>query len=254
MDVISSLAPSTTKIWALDFSQVIQERLPETLKSMMVFEDFSRNLAAVLHNAQGLLALQVDLTRISDAKVGAAFAYRSLDLEYLSISYMVDAIHFFQGCIPDSLGRHLDRETWTWQHLRSLALTSQCLEPTGNRREIDALLGRAASVVLRMPKLHTLVLWNDTMACAFIYTCNSVGGARITWRGTWELDLPPYVVKMWQQVAWKVHSCVLQVVKEGVDGVIRSHGDAIHYLGLPCQVVTPASLWQIRQEGNPKTE
>lgn len=189
-----------------------------------------------------------------DAQVGTAFACRSLGLEYLSVSYMVDAMHFFQGCMPDSLGRHLDRETWTWQHLQSLALTSQCLQRTGNRREIDALLGRAATVVLRMPKLHTLVLWNDTNACAFIYSWDSAGGARITWRGTWELDITPYVVQMWQPVAWKIHSCALQVVKEGVKGVIRSHGDAIHHLRLPCQVVTSASLWHIRQEGNTHTE
>lgn len=253
-DIISPPAPSTTKIWALDFSRLVQERLPKTLKSIVVFEDFSRNLGAVLHNAQGLLGQRVNLSRMLDAQVGTAFARRSLDLQHLSVSYMVDAMHFFQGCMPDLLGRHSDRETWTWQHLQSLALTSQCLQRTGNRREIDALLGRAATVVLRMPKLHTLVLWNDTNACAFIYACDSARGARITWRGTWELDMTPYVVQMWQSVAWKVHSCALQVVKEGVDGVIRSHGDAIHHLGLPCQVVTPASLWQIRQEGNPHTE
>jgi hypothetical protein len=58
---------------------------------------------------------------------------------------------------------------------------------------------------------------------------------------------------MWQQVA-DMYSCTLQLVKEGVDGVIGSHGDAIHHLRLPCQVVTPASLWQIRQEGDRYTE
>lgn len=176
------------------FSHIVQERLPKTLKSVVVFEDFSRNLAAVLHNAQGLPGPRVSFSRMLDPQVGTAFARRSFDLEYLAVSYMVDAMHFFQGCMPDSLGRHSDRETWTWQHLQSLALTSQCLQRAGNRREIDALLGRAATVVLRMPKLHTLVLWNDTDACAFIYSWDSAGGARITWRGTWELDITPYVV------------------------------------------------------------
>jgi hypothetical protein len=28
-----------------------------------------------------------------------------------------------------------------------------------------------------------------------------------------------------------------------------SYGDAIHFLDLPCRVVEPASLWQIRNEG-----
>jgi len=197
----------------------------------------------------------VHLSRTLDAKVGASFALRSLDLEYLSVSYMVDAMHFFQGCMADSLGQHSDRETWTWQHLQSLALTSPCLQRTGSRQEIDTLLSRAATVALRMPRLDTLVLWNGTRgnACAFIYTWDSTGGACITWRGTWELDLNPDVVQMWQPVASKVRPCALRVVKEGVNGVIRSHGDAIHHLGLPCQVASPASIWQIRQEGIPHT-
>jgi hypothetical protein len=43
--------------------------------------------------------------------------------------------------------------TWTWHHLQSLALTSQLLQPTGNRREIDALLCQAGLAALRMPRL-----------------------------------------------------------------------------------------------------
>ncbi|OIW33647.1 hypothetical protein CONLIGDRAFT_711518 [Coniochaeta ligniaria NRRL 30616] len=221
-----------------DFSLSVQRELPETLKSITVFEDFSRNLAAACP--------WVESSRVLDAGVGTAFARRSLELEHLSVSYMTDAAHFFQGCMP--LGQHSDRESWTWQHLQSLALTSRGLRRTGNRREINALLVQAASVALRMPKLHTLVLWHDTDACAFIYTWDPARGARITWRGTWELDLDVDVVQMWQSVATKVHSCELEVFNERVDGVIRSHGDAIHHLRLPCQVATPASIWQIRQE------
>ncbi|KAK0702555.1 hypothetical protein B0T21DRAFT_111904 [Apiosordaria backusii] len=40
----------------------------------------------------------------------------------------------------------------------------------------------------------------------------------------------------------------LKVGREGVRGVIDSHGDAIYHLELPVRVVEPASLWQIRRE------
>ncbi|KAL1839931.1 hypothetical protein VTK73DRAFT_3888 [Phialemonium thermophilum] len=230
------------------------DRLPKTLKSLVVFEDFSTDLAAILHDAQGLWGTRVALSRTPDARVATAFARKSLDLEHLSVSYMVDAVHFFQGCLPGSLGRHAGPETGTWPHLQSLALTSRCLRRTGDRGEMDALLALAADVVLRMPQLHTLVLWNDTDACAFLYAWDSGTGARITWRGTWQLDMSPYVMRRWQAVAWEVRSCALEVVQERVDGAIRSHGDAIHHLNLPCQVVTPTSLWQIREEGNAHTE
>ena len=58
------------------------------------------------------------------------------------------------------------------------------------------------------------------------------------------------MVELWERVALESHSCVLRVGKAEVISsyVIGSHGDAIHHLDLPCQVVAPASLWQIRRE------
>jgi hypothetical protein len=45
----------------------------------------------------------------------------------------------------------------------------------------------------------------------------------------------------------------LRVEREGVagggGGGIGSYGDDVFWLGLPCRVVEPASLWQIRREG-----
>lgn len=186
-------------------------------------------------------SLQVEATRIVDPRIGAAFAIRSLDLEQLSLSYMVNAEDFFHACVS----------TWTWQHLRSLALTSQLLRRAGSRHETDALLHQAGLTALRMPRLQTLVLWDGGKgnACAFIYHTVR-DDACITWRGTWVLELSPRVVEVWERVAFENRSWALRVCKQHIGGVVvRSHGDAIHHLNLPCQVVAPASLWQIRREG-----
>lgn len=95
-----------------------------------MFEDFNDNLAVALHNPQFPGHVQVDAVRIVDLRIGTAFASRILDLEQLSVSCMVNAEDFFPACT----------QTWTWQHLRSLALTSQLLKYMGSRQEIYALL------------------------------------------------------------------------------------------------------------------
>lgn len=234
---ISCLTYSTTNICIAELLLLVQNHLPKTLKRLSVFEDFNDNLAAALANPRNLL---VDTTRIVDPRIGAAFAFRSLDLEQLSISYMVNAEDFFQACT----------RTWTWQHLQSLALTSQLLQSTGSRQETYTLLCSAGVTALQMPRLHTLVLWNGTQgnACAFIYHTDRYY-AYLTWRSTWDLELSPCVVKAWQCVAFKFRSSELRIDKQQIQGAVRSHGDAIHHLDLPCQVVAPASLWQMRREG-----
>lgn len=219
---------------------MVQNRLPKTLKRLSIFEDFSDDLATALVTAQLQVPWltwqeQVNATRIVDARIGAAFAPRSLDLEQLSVSYMVNAEDFFRACLP----------TWTWQCLQSLALTSQLLRYPGRREEVDALLYEAGAAALRMPRLHTLVLWDGMKgnACAFIYRTER-GHADLIWRGTWGMELSRRVVEVWERAA----TCPLRVVKQQIHGTIESHGDAMHYLDLPCQVVTPESLWQIRRE------
>jgi hypothetical protein len=95
---------SATKIRVADFLQLVQKHLPQTLKRVSVFEDFSDNLAAALQVGNAQLPLswhqQVDASRIVDFRIGAAFASRSLDLEQLSVSYMVNAEDFFRACLP----------------------------------------------------------------------------------------------------------------------------------------------------------
>jgi hypothetical protein len=175
---------------------MIRNGLPGTLKTLVVFEDFDENLAAALssHNPQLAAPAQVDTARLVDTRIGMAFASRSLDLEQLSVSYMVNAEDFFQACAP----------TWTWQHLQSLALTSQMLRDAGlrSRQGIDSLLRSAGVAALQMPALRALTLRNGARgnACSFIYQTDCHGGPQIVWRGTWILQFSHDVVKAWQDV------------------------------------------------------
>ena len=241
----------TIGIIIVDFVNLFQELLPETLKSLTIFEDSYDSLAAELANAETndpwndfwLRRGDIETSRIVDPKVGAASAFGCRNLEKFSVSYMVNAEDFFQACLP----------TWTWQNLQVLSLTSQSLRCTGDREKILALLCAAGAAALRMPKLRTLQIWNGTKgnACAFIYEWGKggAGGAFITWRGTWDLELSPPLVEVWQRVALESGASGLRVGKQRVEGIIGSHGEAIYRLDLPSRVVTPASLWQIRREG-----
>lgn len=54
----------------------VQDKLPKTLKRLLVFEDFNDDLAAALSNPQFRGILQVNATRIADPRSSAAFALR----------------------------------------------------------------------------------------------------------------------------------------------------------------------------------
>ncbi|KAH6650579.1 hypothetical protein F5144DRAFT_589022 [Chaetomium tenue] len=104
------------------FFTLTVERLPNALKKISVFEDFSDSLATILMadrnpNAGVPMDKQVEAVRVADPRVGAAFASRSCNLEQLSVSYLVNAEDFLGACLP----------SWTWPRLESLALTSQLL-------------------------------------------------------------------------------------------------------------------------------
>ncbi|KAH8912505.1 hypothetical protein BR93DRAFT_81812 [Coniochaeta sp. PMI_546] len=239
-----SYSAHSAKISVTDFLQLVQNHLPQTLKRVSIFEDFSESLARICQTGQLTpWQPQVEISRVADPRIAAAFAARSVELEHLSVAYMVNAEDFFHRAARNS--------SWTWNRLESLALTSQLLRDTQSRKDIDALLCEAGITALRMPRLQALVLWNGIKgeACAFIYRAHR-GRTSITWRGTWDMQLSSRVIEAWQCVATEHHLCgSLQVSKEQVCGVIGSHGDAIHCLGLPCPVVAPVSLWQIRREG-----
>lgn len=211
--------------------------LPATLDKLTIFED---DYKFYTRFPRPLYPIHTTLARRE--KLDVKFASKSRDLQYVSISFIVNAEVFFRHCQPE----------WTWPRLQTLALTSQILQQ-GERSLIEPLLCQVGVLVRNMPKLHTLVLWNGGKghACAFIYRWLERDGASITWRGTWHLALSPDVINSWRPVGSESpysRASKLQVKQEQVQGVITSHGDAIHHLDLPCRVVEPASLWQIRRE------
>ncbi|KAI0965154.1 hypothetical protein F4678DRAFT_453617 [Xylaria arbuscula] len=214
--------------------------LPATLNKLTIFEDdytFYDRFPSLPLPAHWFTT--PNLHNELDAKL----ASKSRDLHYIAISFMVNAEDFFRYCRPE----------WTWPRLQTLALTSPLLRQE-KRSLIEPLLCRVSILVRNMPKLHTLVLWNAKKGhtCAFIYRRSERNGASITWRGTWSLALSPGVINSWRSVGLESHGfefSELQVKCEQVQGVIASHGDAIHHLDLPCRVIEPASLWQIRREG-----
>lgn len=176
-------------------------------------------------------------------RLGATFASRSRNLRHLSISFMINAEEFFRYCQPAG----------NWPHLQSLALTANFLGQDESLRPcINVLLCRAGVLAQRMPKLHTFVLWNGARghACAFIYRVEQ-DGPSITWRGTWRLPLSedPYVIRVWRLVASGLRFHKLRIKQQRIFRDITSRGDAVYRLKLPCQVVEPASLWQMRREG-----
>ncbi|KAI1744267.1 hypothetical protein F4680DRAFT_469600 [Xylaria scruposa] len=221
-------------------SAVMRDNLPNTLDKLTVFEDS--------YDFYDLFPKQrapVPWRNLFEPSKGlsAAFASKSLHLQHLAISFIVNAEEMFRHC----------QSTWIWLHLQSLALTSQLLQDDWEKRDqIEALLYRAGVLAQKMPELRTFMLWNGgkNHACAFIYRADRER-ASITWRGTWLLELRRPVVKPWQLAAAELPSyrfSELQVKQEHVQEVIRSHGDAIYHLKLPCQVIDPRSHWQIRRE------
>ncbi|KAM5355097.1 hypothetical protein ACJ41O_001743 [Fusarium nematophilum] len=68
--------------------------------------------------------------------------------EQLSVSFMVEAQHFFEARQPQ----------WRWNRLRSLTLTSRRMTPTLGQPIITTLLREAGEAALCMPELQTMRL------------------------------------------------------------------------------------------------
>ncbi|KAK4073444.1 uncharacterized protein Triagg1_5270 [Trichoderma aggressivum f. europaeum] len=219
------------------------QQLSKAVTSLVVFQD-SRDFYKVLPPQQPSKDT-INTMAIRDG-LGDIFARKSLRLKHLAVSFMADAKDVLRHCRP----------AWTWPQLKSVALTSQLLRDhpdadEDTRSRIEDLLCRAAALAKHMPELDTLVLWNGAKGHAGAFICR-VRGCRvsITWRGTWRLEMSPRVVEAWNSVASTRSWHETEIHQERVLGAVNCVGDAIHHLRLPCQVVEPASLWQMRREGN----
>ncbi|KAK8018943.1 hypothetical protein PG991_008133 [Apiospora marii] len=227
-------------------ASLLRDHLPPGIKTVAVYEEFSEQLAAALHQTVSILghlhkykALQ-DPYAIGGGVLDRALVRRSQSLEELAVSYLVDAAAFFHDC---------SRQAYRWPRLRSLTLTAPRLSAPDNAREASDLLQMAGLVAARqMPRLERLVLWNarhEQTAWAFTYEKQAgKRQATIQLRGTWILPLERRVVGAWEKVVASLGSsaCCQLVVKESelLQGVtIQSRGDAIYHLRLPTGSLTP---------------
>ncbi|KAI3535884.1 hypothetical protein CABS01_00789 [Colletotrichum abscissum] len=224
-------------IWDSEYLRLIESHLPKALKKISVFEETNEEYITSFRPISPITA--PDIIRITSPTVSAAFAKRSLSLEQLSVTFLIEASDFFQSRQKD----------WVWSHMRFLTLTSRILTQTENLR-IENLLRNAATTALSIPHLHTMVLWNGRKGEAFkffyhaksSYTC-------IGWQGTWDWKLTPSVIRNWQRVADQNTRHDLKVIPEPlITTSIDSHAHAIELLDLPSEVVHPVSLLQMQRE------
>jgi hypothetical protein len=222
----------------------------EQLSKIVLFEDFSDDHINT-RNQHLSLWLDLDPIRTASRAVSVELAQASArlpNLRHLSASFLVDACHFFQPLSPPS-GKN------SWANLASLSLTSRLLVPSQESKTVNDLLAAAAAMVIMMPQLNSMQLWNGRKGLAGVFRyqaspANNHQFASITWRATWNLELESRVTRAWEDVASKRRLSVFRVVKEMLDtgAAIKSHGDAIIQLGLMHDVIHPLSLSQIQRE------
>ncbi|EYB25988.1 hypothetical protein FG05_02128 [Fusarium graminearum] len=235
---LSSTFQSGQTVVAAEREEAVGMVLPKTLKSLILFQHSVEHLTQSAYQDPSYERLRDIRNRLDiQNKSSRYLAQTSLRLEQFFVSFLINAGDFLAAC----------RKEWTWEHLQSLALSFQ---GSGKHHQegINSPLLSTAKVALRMPKLETLVLWSGDRGttCAFIYTRNEYC-AQVVWRGTWDLDISQEALKAWEAVA-ALYSLELRVEHERIQEVIRSCGDAIHHLNLPCQIIQPTSLWQMRVE------
>ncbi|KAH7263472.1 hypothetical protein BKA59DRAFT_540890 [Fusarium tricinctum] len=193
------------------YERIMSLSLRASIEKVTIFEDLNEKYLDLLQRPQSPeLYPAPDRVRVPTPAVGAAFAARSRQLEHLSVAFLVDA-----------------RDSST----------------TTTARETNELLKRAALIALNMSKLEKMVLWNGSKeeACSFTY-CQG-DDASLVWKGTWDLMLEDEVLDAWRAVV------EVEVEKQVLTDEIKSHGDAVKYLGLQ-SVVDKVSLQQIRAENN----
>ncbi|KAF4963614.1 hypothetical protein FSARC_8399 [Fusarium sarcochroum] len=215
-------------------NQTLIESFSSTeLCKLTIFENFNEAYPG---------SYQCPAIRVPNPAVSQKLARASLHLTILSASFMADAGHFFAA----------RQDSWTWDKLTSLALTSRVLTDDADPLDINNMLRDAAAAALKMPRLDTMELWNGRRGVAMLFRYQRAQDGQpaiITLRGTSKLTLGITVTHVWDVVAHR-HCHGKVVVQSSLidpDG-IRCHGDAIRQLGLSTEVARPVSLRQILSE------
>ncbi|KAH6691441.1 hypothetical protein F5X68DRAFT_220863 [Plectosphaerella plurivora] len=181
-------------------------------------------------------------TRVLRPELSRKLAQASLKLDTLSASFMTDAGLFFAA----------RQDSWTWEKLTSLALTSKILTEEAKASDISQMLQDAAAAALEMPKLQTMELWNGKKgeAILFRYQRAQAGqqAATITIRGSSVFALESATMQAWNMVSRRQSNVDVVVQTELLNQTIRCHADAVSHLGLLTEVARPVSLRQIVDE------
>ncbi|PMB69148.1 hypothetical protein BM221_005734 [Beauveria bassiana] len=223
-------------------SRYILRSLPNTLKHLILFEDFNEDYCRIYATdpVTAEWVCRPELHRTPSVLIAQALA-QMLGLEKLAASYLIDAHDFFT-CAKDY--------TSNWHTLSSLYLTSRQLVPETDTRRIDGILALAGQVALRMPALDTMVIWYGAkgVASEFRYEITDGRNVSVQWRATFGLPFIPEALEAWRKVA-EMRGLELTVKTSRTlpadEFEAYSHGAVISRLGLVGHVVHPVSLEQI---------
>ncbi|OBS19805.1 hypothetical protein FPOA_11530 [Fusarium poae] len=156
-----------------DYQTLIESFASTKLCKLMIFENFNETYPERFEVCPAL--------REPNPAVSQEFARASQHLTMLSASFIADAVHFFAAL----------QDSWTWDKLTSLTLTSRVLADSADTLGINKMLQDAAAAALKMPRLDTMELWTGgrNVAMLFRYQRTQEGKSAITVRGTSELTL-----------------------------------------------------------------
>ncbi|EEU37405.1 uncharacterized protein NECHADRAFT_86390 [Fusarium vanettenii 77-13-4] len=222
---------------SIEYRQILQAGLPSTLKRLSIFEDFDEiHMQAIQRSIWP--PLRLGLARIGFPQLASTVARQSLHLTHLSVSFLIEAFHFIRP----------HQRFWEWEHLEFVSLTSELLRPGRDNIMIWTFLFFAALVASRMPRLKEMILWNGGKGHACVFRYRREKGA-VTVRSTWGLILHHTVETIWSKVLfWHTGSALHFDVRTISGATILCHGDAIHELGLPSEVIDAISVSQMRRE------
>ncbi len=221
-------------------------KLPATLKSLFLFEDFNK----VFHPNR--------FQRRADPAIGWALAHSGCNLQKLSASFLADAKDFFPSIWPK-------RRSWrealqTAPHypaLEHLALTSQFLQPDRHIRAAQTMLVAAGvAAFYHMPKLKIMEIWGvgEGHRCLFRFRAGAKG-CEILWKSTWDGDMAA-VFKAWRWMARNVRPRRKLSIKiwRVAWRDSQSYSDFLHTLALRRDVIDPVSGFQVKWENQLERE
>lgn len=249
IDVSACLIPDSLIDAAANHLETGNQKLIGSLPQMgslcklTVFENFDESYTEIYRTP----GIRLPVIRVPSQDVSLKLARTSQHLETLSASFMADAREFFLA--PQI------HDSWTWDKLTSLTLTSNVLTEDADPLHVNKLLQNAAAAALRMPRLRIMELWNGRKGVAMLFRYQRARKdgqpAIITIRGTSELVLGTGVVEAWEMVAYQHSYSNVVIQTSSIDpSRIKSHGDAICQLGLRTEVTRPVSLRQIINENS----